>query len=267
MANQAYPTLSHPLLSHLETELQPLRQTLLEHPLYERLGEISALRLFMEHHVFAVWDFMSLLKALQRSLSCVEIPWVPRGPVKSRRLILEIVLGEECDEIDSEFLSHFELYRRAMRECGANTAAIQDLIGCLEHGEALDPCLEKIACPEAARHFVRQTWGLVSHAEAHVLAGVFTFGREDLIPKMFRPILENLNRQHDGRLQTFLKYLDRHVQLDAEQHHPMALAMVTELCGDDPRRWEEVRAASQQALRSRLALWDGIVSRIEKPKT
>ena len=71
--------------------------------------------------MFAVWDFMSLLKAIQRELCGVGVPWVPSPNLQATRLVNEIVLGEESDE-DGEggYASHFVLYRRAMQRCGAN---------------------------------------------------------------------------------------------------------------------------------------------------
>ena len=62
----------------LRQRLVPLKDALLNHPLYRRIDTLPALRLFMEHHVFAVWDFMSLLKELQRRLCCTTVPWAPR---------------------------------------------------------------------------------------------------------------------------------------------------------------------------------------------
>lgn len=78
--------------------LQSARERLVSHPLYERLTSQDRVRTFMKHHVFAVWDFFSLLKRLQSEVSCVTLPWLPRGLGDHARFISEIVLAEECDE-------------------------------------------------------------------------------------------------------------------------------------------------------------------------
>src|SRR5882724_6088954 len=65
------------------------------HPLYEHVSDEHSLRLLMRTHVFAVWDFQSLLKSLQRSLTCVEVPWLPTADAEARRFVNEIVLEEK----------------------------------------------------------------------------------------------------------------------------------------------------------------------------
>jgi hypothetical protein len=84
-------------LQHIHERLQPLKAALLNHSIYQEIDRSDSLRLFMEHHVFAVWDFMSLLKALQCRLCCVEVPWLPAADSLSSRLVNEIVLAEESD--------------------------------------------------------------------------------------------------------------------------------------------------------------------------
>ena len=90
---------THPGIEKLKAAITPARDRVVTHPLYSALDSHEAIVTFMEHHVFAVWDFMSLLKSLQRNLTCVEVPWVPTGPTGSRRLINDIVLVEESDEL------------------------------------------------------------------------------------------------------------------------------------------------------------------------
>ena len=149
-------------LQKIEQRLAPLKNALLNHRLYGEIDRIDALRGFMEHHVFAVWDFMSLLKVLQRQLCCVEVPWLPCGDQQGSRFINEIVLAEESDDDGrGGFASHFELYHRSMKQCGANTAPIDGFMDDLSRGV---PVLTALASPtvlEAARRFVEQTFKII----------------------------------------------------------------------------------------------------------
>jgi Protein of unknown function (DUF3050) len=218
----------------------------------------------MESHVFAVWDFMSLLKALQKRLTCVEIPWVPSPYPQSRRFINEIVLGEESDLYEGRAVSHFELYVEAMRECGANVGAIlqlqQELAGA--NPASVEEALTRASAPLAARAFVSSTFRVIREGGLHAIAAGFTFGREDLIPDVFRALVRDLNVQLSGDLRKFVWYLERHIEVDSEDHGPLALGMVQDLCGDDDGLWEEAVEAAESALHSRLLLWDGIAGQL-----
>jgi hypothetical protein len=248
-------------LQELAERLRPLYERLAEHRLYKAFRSIEDLRVFLEAHVFAVWDFMSLLKVLQRGLTCVDVPWVPsRFPV-SRRLINEIVLGEESDVYAGKLASHFEIYLWAMKACGASTAAIDALVAGLRRGEELDDLLD--AAPAPAREFVRSTFGFIETGKLHVVAAAFTFGREDLIPDMFRSFIRDQNDELEGRLEMLRWYLERHIEVDGDEHGPMALRMIAELCGEDEVKWREASRAAEEALLARIALWDGVVEAIE----
>ena len=85
-------------LEAIRSRIAPARTRLLAHPLYARMASLDDVRVFMGSHVFAVWDFMSLLKRLQRDLTCVTVPWVPVGDAEVRFLINEIVCGEESED-------------------------------------------------------------------------------------------------------------------------------------------------------------------------
>jgi hypothetical protein len=249
-------------LQALEEKLQPWYTQLGSHPLYASFRSIEDLRVFMEAHVFAVWDFMSLLKALQRGLTCVDVPWVPSATPESRRLVNEIVMGEESDIYQGGCLSHFELYRVAMERCGASTVATDRLLFALGDGADMHEALRGSRAPEEAKLFVRDTFSVITEGKLHRIAAAFTFGREDLIPEMFKGFVRDLNRDLAGDLDTFLWYLERHIEVDGEQHGPMALRMIAELCGDDESKWDEAETAAVFALQSRLRLWDGIAARI-----
>jgi hypothetical protein len=249
-------------LHALEEKLKPLYAQLGSHPLYASFRTIEDLRVFMEAHVFAVWDFMSLLKALQRGLTCVDVPWVPSAMPESCRLVNEIVLGEESDTYQGQHLSHFALYRMAMEKCGASTVAIDRLVFALRDGADLHEAVRGSRAPEEAKLFVRDTFHILSESKLHVIAAAFTFGREDLIPEMFKGFVRDLNRDLAGDLDTFLWYLERHIEVDGEEHGPMALQMIAELCGDDDSKWAEAEEAAVFALQSRIHLWDGIAAHI-----
>ncbi len=250
-----------PALRDLLQDLDPLRRRLLGHGLYRELKADRDVRVFMEHHVFAVWDFMSLLKALQRELTYVGVPWLPKGAARIRRLINEIVLGEESDDIPGRgCFSHFELYRHAMETCGADTCPIDAFVEALRSGVDVPNALEGAGTPRAARDFVLHTWGVLSKGRPHGIAAAFTIGREEVIPDIFRALLSDLERRHPGRYDLLSIYLERHIEVDSKLHGPLALRMLEELCEDDSGRWEEALAWARSALEARVALWDGILA-------
>jgi len=214
----------------------------------------------MQSHVFAVWDFMSLLKALQVQLTCTTIPWSPTPFPASRRFINEIVLGEESDLFEGRPISHFELYLEAMQQAQANTTPIRSLLSDVAHG-SFSP--STVAAPAAAQAFVRSTFYEIHSGNLPATAAAFTFGREDIIPDIFRSLVRDLNASHAGELSKFVWYLDRHIEVDSEDHGPLSLRLVADLCANDDDRWEQAALAAESALEARLALWDGILSEIQ----
>lgn len=250
-------------LSALQESLRPLRERLFAHPVYGLVDSLPRLRTFMERHVFAVWDFMSLLKQLQRKLTCVDVPWLPSGHPTACRLVNDIVLGEESDDDgQGSFLSHFELYAAAMAECGADVGPITRFQELLRRGRAVDAALAEAGAPEEARRFTGATLAVAERGTLCEVAAAFTFGREDVVPEMFRRIVSGLAKQPAAGLSRFSYYLDRHIEVDEGQHGPMAHAMLSELCGRDEVRWREALTASRQAIESRLAFWDGTAQAI-----
>lgn len=250
-------------LGELRERLAPLRQALLEHPVYRRIDSLPALRVFMEHHIFAVWDFMSLLKELQSRLCCTTVPWVPSSEPLGSRFVNEIVLGEESDEdCNGGFASHFELYHRAMIGCGARTGVIDMFLDAVRAGQPVSTALRTAQVPESARRFVQHTFDAIEKGSTCAIASAFTFGREDLLPDLFRRVVEELNVQSCGGLEDFRYYLNRHIGLDEEVHGPMASKLITLLCGSEKDRWREAQAAAVQALQARKELWDGVVAEV-----
>ncbi len=247
----------------IRARVGPARERLLAHPLYRRLGTLEDVVCFMEHHVFAVWDFMSLLKRLQRELTCVGVPWVPTGDPEVRHLVNEIVAGEESD-VDGEGrrTSHFEWYVRAMAEAGADPGPVMEAVGKVRGGESVARALGGSGAPAAARDFSLGTFRVAGTGGVHEVASAFTFGREDLIPDLFHGLIERLSREHPGRLERFRSYLQRHIDVDGGEHGGLALRMVEALCGEDEVCWDEAGAAAVAAIEARLRLWDGICARL-----
>lgn len=256
------------MIERIVKELYTLRKVLQNHKVYYSIHTATDIRLFMEHHVFAVWDFMSLLKQLQRQLSCNEIPWVPSGHPAASRLINEIVWGEESDlNRKGVPMSHFEMYLEAMHSLGANPTKIDHLLLQLKEGQHIDSILANSSLPSHITNFLKFTFEVVQTEKPHIVAAVFTFGREDLIPAMFIKIIKNLKQTNNLELADLIYYFERHIEVDADEHGPMALEMIQQLCGENEQKWDEVLHYSKCALDLRILFWDGILQAIENPKT
>lgn len=250
-------------INDVKKEIAGVRGQIVTHPLYRQLQSIEDVRRFMEHHVFAVWDFMSLLKGLQRALTCVTTPWVPVGSPETRFLINEIVTGEESD-VDATgtmHCSHFELYIQAMEQAGADTKRINNLLAGIRGGQPLSALLEGF--PPSVKGFLEFTFEVIATDKPHIMAAVFTFGREDLIPDMFYALVKDLNEQFPGKFDIFIYYLERHIEVDGDHHSKLAEKMVEELCGNDPEKWSESAAYAVKALEWRNKLWNGINTKAE----
>jgi hypothetical protein len=248
---------THPGLVSLQTAIEPIRRRVVTHAIYGEMNRRDRVRTFQENHVFAVWDFMSLLKSLQLNLTRVQLPWIPAGPTESRRLINEIVLVEESDELGEGYISHFELYLDGMTQTGADRAVVDAFIDLLRVDTPVAEAIGKAGVPGPAAGFMATTWDIISHAPVHCQAAAFAFGREDLIPEMFQQVIGI--DDPEGTLETFKDYLARHIEVDGEQHTPMAMQMLIDLCGEDQAKWDACAETVNTALEARVALWDGIV--------
>ncbi|PZR21322.1 MAG: heme oxygenase [Citrobacter freundii] len=251
-------------IARLTDSSSPTREQVVHHPVYTFIKDISSLRVFMEYHVYAVWDFMSLLKSLQIGLTCTSLPWFPVGDGETRYLINEIVTGEESDvDPSGERKSHFELYLDAMRQCGASTAGIEAFIASLQKQGDLQTAFREAGTPAQAAAFVTSTFDVIRLNKPWIQAAVFTFGREDLIPSMFLAILEDIRTDEPEKLSRFRYYLERHIEVDGDHHSQLALKMTANLCGEDSLKWNEAEAAVKTALEKRVALWNGALEDIK----
>ncbi|NHN27057.1 DUF3050 domain-containing protein [Flavobacterium jejuense] len=244
----------------------PFKEQLLQHSLYNEIKTVEDLNCFLENHVFAVWDFMSLLKALQNKLTCTTTPWLPVGNPEIRYLINEIVVAEETD-IDQEGnrKSHYELYLEAMSALGANTLPIRNFLDDVETTKNIFVSIKHSELHPNVKEFLDFTFRVIEEGDSHQIAAVFTFGREDLIPEMFTAILKQFQVNFPGKnLSKLIYYFERHIELDADEHGPMAMKMIEELCGKDEKKWQEVEDISTLALQKRIGLWNAIEETILK---
>jgi hypothetical protein len=265
-------TLTRPL-EHIRHDRDPLAQEVVElatqvarHPVLRGLRTIRDARVFLEHHVWAVWDFMSLLKSLQGELAPVTVPWRPPADPQAARLINEIVVEEEGDEgCLGRPASHFEIYLEAMDEAGADARPVRGFLAAL--GElGWREALNRSAAPAASKAFVAQTMAIVG-APLEARVGAFALGREEIIPGMFRAAVAELvsERRAGADLAKFQWYLERHVAIDDTRHGPMAGGLFERTClGNEVGRALALGAA-RDALRARLALWDAIQSASQTP--
>ncbi|MHC5200881.1 DUF3050 domain-containing protein [Myroides sp. LJL119] len=251
-------------IQQVNLAIEKERQALLNHPLYQRIKTPTHLSIFMQTHVYAVWDFMSLLKALQIKLTCTQVPWFASDFPNTRYLINEIVLAEESDlSLDQRRLSHFEMYLEAMQDAQADTSEITEFIENLKKGTPISQNIQQAKIGPAVKEFLNFTFDTINQGKLHNIAAAFTFGREDLIPDMFTSILKELqNNFPNQNLDQFIYYFDRHIELDGDEHGPMAMTMVKELAGNDPQKWQEIIQCSKLALQKRIALWDSILEQI-----
>ena len=246
--------------------VEPLREQLARHPVYECVRNEQDLCVFMAHHVYPVWDFMSLVKYLQGVVAPTSMPWMPRGDAAVRRFINEIVLEEESDEGipgtagEFNYLSHFELYCAAMREIGADPTPALNVVT-LAGREGIDAALACGALPEPAREFMRTTFGFIASGKPHVVAAAFSLGREHVIPAMFRSLLGRMGVSKDDA-PAFHYYLERHIHLDEGSHAPLAMKLLDVLCAGDPTRVAEAQEAARAALAARIRFWDGVAAAI-----
>ena len=337
-------------------DLADCRERLVRHRIYGLVNSAARLRRFMESHVFAVWDFQSLLKAMQQRLTCTSIPWVPTPDAEARRLVNEIVLDEESDALpEGGSASHFELYLHGMRNAGADTGPIDRMIETLRAGVSqvgkpaatgrqgvhgvsqvgkpaatgrqetaermgkdvdgvsqirkpaatvgqeadgvsqvgkpaatgrqetaermgqdgagvskggksvatvVGDAMREAGAPEAAQAFVRHSFAVIESGSTHGIVAAFTYGREDVIPDMFRGLVSSL-ASRDPAWERFHWYLDRHIEADEEKHAPVCRRIMARLCGDDPARWAEASQVARACVESRIALWDAIAAELE----
>lgn len=249
--------LSDPI-AYLQQEVAPTRRLLLNNGLYYQLQSLPDLRRFMEHHIFTVWDFIALVKALRRELVVAPGSQLPASVV-ARRFITEVVPDEETTtSLPGRLVSHFALYVRAMEECGADTTPIRQLVAAVTAGRPTEEALQAAQAPDAVRQFVGTTFSIIHSGKPHAVAAAVAFGHEEWIPNRLRQLVNTLRAQLPGQLDTFASCLDQHGHCATGKHALLGRELVRELCADAPERWQDCQEVAIRCLEARLKLWDGI---------
>jgi hypothetical protein len=248
-------------IKEIENIIKPIRAKLINHDLYKHIETPDDLRIFTEHHIFAVWDFMSLAKALQQRLTCVNVPWTPNNTSSDYSyLINDIILAEESDiSRNGQRQSHFEMYLDAMKDLNASTQNIDSFIEQIKHGTDVFLVISASDLPKSVKSFLIFTFNTIFHQQTPEILSAFTFGREHLIPDMFSEIIVNIQHRFPRENISKLKYyFERHIEIDADEHGPMALQLIENICGTDSTKWDAVEKTAIKSLKKRLKLWNGI---------
>lgn len=255
-------------IEKIKKTIEPLKEQIVNHKIFSVIKDIEDLKVFMQYHVYAVWDFMSLLKTLQKNLTCTSVPWFPTGTAETRYLINEIVVGEESD-LDSfgNRKSHFEIYLDAMEQCGAETTEIKKFINELKNTSDFNTAYTVANTPKESREFVDFTFKIIKSDSKHLQSSIFTFGREDLIPDMFVSLINDIQKNLPNSISIFKYYLDRHIEIDGNHHSDLAIQMTAILCSKDEQFWKEAELATIESLQMRINLFDGAYKQIQNKKT
>lgn len=253
------------MINELKASIRDLEKDLQNHSLYGQIKTKRDLCFFMERHVFAVLDFMSLLSALKRSFMPLDMLWSPPKNRKVSRFLNEISLGEESDTaLDGSYISHFELYLEAMKEIGARTYVIEEFIKKAK-SYGLCKAFEELEIPTSSRSFIQDTFNLIEENTPHKIAASFCFGRERTIPLMFQAVLEKIGIRHE-EAPKFYYYIERHIELDGGEHGPMAETLLEVASDQDPVKWLEAQKAAIHALKARLYFWNTIELELSQSK-
>ncbi|HVV69221.1 MAG TPA: DUF3050 domain-containing protein [Gammaproteobacteria bacterium] len=249
----------HTKLLQIIAAISPLADAIKRHKLLTAIDSIEKLRLFTQIHVYAVWDFMALLKALQGKLTSMQPLWTPPINPMGCHLINTLLSEEESDHLpDGRYLSHFALYLEAMSHCGANIQPITGFISDIKADKPLSSLLARTDLPVPARRFIADTFTIIEK-NSHAIAASLAFAREYITSNLFSTLLRTIEPTGSHySLETLKCYLQRHIDLDSDKHSQQSQQLVASLCGTDEIKWQEALDAAHFSLQSRIQLLDGI---------
>jgi len=243
-------------------KIKSLQKELTEHPIYNSINTLVELQCFLENHIYSVWDFMSVLKYIQHYIAPSNYPWIPKNSGKLRRFINEIVLEEESDttSFNDKYLSHFEIYQYAMTEIGADINQSNEFIKIVEN-RGINYALQYSEIPKAAKKFIESTFEIINKDKLHLVVSSFTFGRETIIPEMFKSILNQIGLT-ENQCPTFYYYINRHIEVDDGKHGPLAMNLLENVCKHNQTYYNEALEIAQISLQARIDFWDNILESI-----
>ena len=261
-SSPAGPTKNMDSLDNYKNVIDELRQLLASHKLFSNTLNVDQIRHFMESHIFSVWGFMSLLKALQSGITVNNIPWMPNQNTKNglTNFINEIVLCEESDDIDNiGYISHFEIYLLAMDKINADPSQINFLTKKLKSEKYNKKLIEELNIYDEVKEFIKFDLDVALSKNLPKIVGSFTLGREKVIPNMFSYIITCI--EYSNSTKNLLTYLKRHVNIDGDRHGPLSIKLLDTICDTD----EDYAIAYNSGITSlklRLKVWDRIASEL-----
>ena len=257
-------------LAAIETRIAPLRKRLRQHRIYESLKSLDDVRRFMEVHVFALWDFMHLVKCLHRAPSTAEATCPPKKRFKKsagvQSLVDEMVQNYANDLNErGERMATFRMYLDAMEQLGAETKCVASFLGdCGDCGDlragdlgpVVGPSLLSCRAPRGAADFTAYTCQVIDSSKDHKVAASLVFGRQSLIVDALLRALGEVERREGTRVDKFRFLLSKYKSLYANNWPALSYQVLVELCGYSDEKWKEAEEAAVGALKARIALWD-----------
>jgi hypothetical protein len=200
----------------------------------------------MEHHVFAVWDFVYLVNELNRRIACSP------AHAKSADLLHSMRREDEGDDDENSQSPHFARYLAAMDACRADTQPIKTLLTTIKAGTPIGLALQSPSIPSPARAFVQQTFAFFDKPTC-AIAGAFVFGREAIIPVFFQTLVERFIHAHCPTYHPMIACISPYLM---GENLSKAQQILVNLCGDDRRKGQE----AEQAAISTLQAWQYFLS-------